>query len=84
LVYAPPSLLLLFLFFSLEAIQHLTNNENFYFLNMLYLKPIPLMLKNASGPQEDWNLESYMEGRLGGSVVEHLPSAQSVIPGSQD
>ena len=24
------------------------------------------------------------EGRLGGSVVEHLPSAQGVTPGSQD
>ena len=25
-----------------------------------------------------------MVGRLGGSVVEHLPSAQGVIPGSWD
>ena len=26
----------------------------------------------------------YLQGRLGGSVVEHLPSAQGVTPGSQD
>ena len=29
-------------------------------------------------------LNSYLEGHLGGSVVEHLPSAQVMIPGSWD
>ena len=28
--------------------------------------------------------ESHLLGYLGGSVVEHLPLAQDVIPGSQD
>ena len=37
------------------------------------------------GMKEDWVLYKTDElGRLGGSAVEGLPSAQGVIPGSQD
>ena len=30
------------------------------------------------------HLEISLRGRLGGSLVEHLPSAEVVIPGSRD
>ena len=49
----------------------------------LCLSPLPT-LSLLSLSLNNNNFKSTMEGRLGGTAVGHLPSAQGVIPGSWD
>ena len=40
--------------------------------------------KKSNSQNHSWYMESTVLGHLGGSVVEHLPLAQVVVPGSWD
>ena len=43
-----------------------------------------LLVTDVAESWVPWALKIHLEGHLGGSVVEHLPLAQVVIPGSWD